>query len=688
MKKIVALLAALLVLGCTSGGQAILPVRTGEIACPPRCNPLGAGFRWSTYGPDYDPGPEYWGRVGLDMARRFEDAVPETLWIVSRLRGQGTLLNFPVTAKDPLISGSQADANEAILDHFDRLGYRVWLQIEPAYASVDELIDLVLKQYSHHPSVVGFGIDVEWYRSSDPDEGQAVTDEEARQWLQRIRTFNPSYRLFLKHFSQDKMPPTEREGILFVDDSQILPDMQSMIDEFASWGRRFAPAPVAFQYGYPSDKHWWSKLQDPPREIGQAILDAAPNTEGLYWVDFTVLEQFPPATVAPSKAPTIAQSGKFEGLAPTPPMGWNSWNRFQCDVNETLIRETADAMVSSGMRDAGYEYVVIDDCWHGERDSRGFIQADPKRFPSGMKALADYIHGKGLKFGIYSDAGSRTCGGRPGSRGHEYQDALTYASWGVDYLKYDWCNTEGLNPVGAYLTMSQALRAADRPVVLSICEWGDNQPWEWGKNIGHLWRTTGDITSCFDCIVDHGTWSSWGIMQILDMQHYLRSHAGPDHWNDPDMLEVGNGMTVSEDRAHFSMWSILAAPLIAGNDLRTMPAETRAILTNRDVIAVNQDALGIQGFKARAADGVEYWFKPLAGDDWAMVLLNRGTVSRDIVWDWAKETVQDELARRRLNAPLYGIRDLWTGRDRGDTSNPLTVTIPPHDVVMLRLTPR
>ena len=205
-------------------------------------------------------------------------------------------------------------------------------------------------------------------------------------------------------------------------------------------------------------------------------------------------------------APVFAQ--KFEGLAKTPQMGWNSWNNFACNVNEQLIRETADAIVSSGMKDAGYVYVNIDDCWHGERDAKGFIHENPEHFPSGMKALADYLHSKGLKLGLYSDAGWKTCGGKPGSRGHEHQDALTYASWGVDYLKYDWCETNGLKAEGAYLTMREALRAAGRPVLFSICEWGDNKPWDWAAPVGHSWRTTGDIWDCSDCVQDHGTWQS------------------------------------------------------------------------------------------------------------------------------------------------------------------------------------
>ncbi len=382
-----------------------------------------------------------------------------------------------------------------------------------------------------------------------------------------------------------------------------------------------------------------------------------------------------------------AYGQKFEQLAQTPPMGWNSWNKFGCNVNEALIRETADALVSSGMKDAGYLYVNIDDCWHGERDALGFIKPDPARFPSGMKALADYVHSKGLKLGIYSDAGWKTCGGKPGSRGREFQDALTYAEWGVDYLKYDWCNTEGLKAEGAYLTMRDALYAAGRPMVLSICEWGTDKPWDWGKKTGHLWRTTGDIFNCFDCVKDHGTWKSWGVMQILDMQKGLREHAGPGHWNDPDMLEVGNGMTAGEDRAHFSMWAMLAAPLIAGNDLRSMSVETKGILTNKEVIAVNQDPLGVQGFQYSAKDKVEVWFKPLSGSDWAMVVLNRSESPHELSFDWKREQVGDTFAKRaaRFDLVEYAVRDLWLGRDLGSTKRTLTANVPAHDVLMLRL---
>ncbi len=384
----------------------------------------------------------------------------------------------------------------------------------------------------------------------------------------------------------------------------------------------------------------------------------------------------------------ITNAQKFENLAQTPPMGWNSWNKFACNVSAQMLKDIADAMVSSGMKDAGYEYIVVDDCWHGDRDSMGFIQENKEHFPSGMKATIDYIHSKGLKFGIYSCAGAETCAGKPGSRGHEYQDALTYAKWGVDYLKYDWCNTENINAIGAYTTMRDALYAAKRPVVFSLCEWGDNKPWEWGAEVGHLWRTTGDIYDCFDCEEDHGTWSSWGVMKILDMQDGLREFAGPGHWNDPDMMEVGNGgMTVNEDRAHFSMWCMLASPLIAGNDLVSMSQETLDILTNKDAIAVNQDSLGIQGFKFASTDSLETWFKPLDKGDWAVCFLNRSSKGKTIDFDW-KTKVYDEFTKRDLNAAetSYEIFNIWTKKKMGKTKKVLKAEVPSHDVLMLRLT--
>ncbi|NSW94613.1 MAG: glycoside hydrolase family 27 protein, partial [Bacteroidales bacterium] len=281
---------------------------------------------------------------------------------------------------------------------------------------------------------------------------------------------------------------------------------------------------------------------------------------------------------------TLLMAQKYAGLAKTPPMGWNSWNKYHCDVSEELIMKMADAMVSSGMKDAGYEYIVIDDCWQVSRDENGEIVVDPERFPHGMKFLADYIHSKGLKFGIYSSAGTVTCQRRPGGRGYEFQDARTYARWGVDFLKYDWCGSSTQNARASYTLMRDALYKAGRPIVFSICEWGSNNPWEWGAEVGHMWRTTGDISD---------SWNS--MIGIFDKQKDLARYAGPGGWNDPDMLEVGNGgMTNEEYKTHFSLWCMLAAPLIAGNDLANMTPETKAILMNREMIAVNQDTLGMQ----------------------------------------------------------------------------------------------
>jgi alpha-galactosidase len=368
--------------------------------------------------------------------------------------------------------------------------------------------------------------------------------------------------------------------------------------------------------------------------------------------------------------------GKPNGLALTPPMGWNSWNRFGCNVDERVIHGAADAMVASGMKDAGYHYVVIDDCWQVARDAAGDIQADPKHFPSGMKALADYVHSKGLKFGLYSDAGSKTCGGHPGSLGHEEQDARQYAAWGVDYLKYDWCNTEGQDAVQSYLKMSEALQATGRPIVFSICEWGTAKPWLWAKNIGNIWRTTGDI---YDHWEGRGLYS-FGVMNILDRQIGLEGAAGPGHWNDPDMLEVGNGgMTDSEYRAHFSLWAILAAPLIAGNDLSTMSPETKSILTNREVIAVDQDALGVQGTRVEKDGDGEVWARPVAGGGYAVVLLNRSTKPRTVGVDWSRlGLLPDQQAR---------VRDLWQGADLAPVRGRFEATVPGHTVVMVTIRP-
>jgi alpha-galactosidase len=382
----------------------------------------------------------------------------------------------------------------------------------------------------------------------------------------------------------------------------------------------------------------------------------------------------PAAALAQSASQSPAAS--IDALAPTPPMGWNSWNHFACNVSEQLIRSAADQLVASGMRDAGYKYIVIDDCWHGARDAAGNIQPDPQRFPSGIKALADYVHSKGLKFGIYSDAGTKTCAGRPGSRGHEFQDAAQYAAWGVDYLKYDWCNTSTQNAQASYAIMHDALLASGRPIVFSLCEWGTAKPWLWAAGIGNLWRTTGDIGDLWEGKQEYRL----GVMNILDLQAPLASFAGPGHWNDPDMLEVGNGgMTDAEYRAHFSLWAMLAAPLMAGNDLGHMTPATREILTNREVIAVDQDPLGHEGTRVAKDGALEVWARPLAGGSRAVILLNRDTQPHPITVRWTDLNYPDSLEAN--------VRDLWQHKDLGRVHGAYTATVPPHAVVMLSLKP-
>jgi alpha-galactosidase len=371
--------------------------------------------------------------------------------------------------------------------------------------------------------------------------------------------------------------------------------------------------------------------------------------------------------------PTHAAGQK---LAATPPMGWNSWNRFGCDVSEDLIKSIADALVTTGMKDAGYEYIVIDDCWQVSRDGNGNIVADPKRFPSGIKALADYVHSKGLKFGIYSDAGTQTCGGRPGSRGHEYQDALQYAEWGVDYLKYDWCNTGTEDAQAAYTTMSDALKSTGRPIVFSLCEWGNHKPWLWAKDVGNLWRTTGDVTDCWDCKKEY----SMGWTRILDLQVGLESYAGPGHWNDPDMLEVGNGgMSATEYKSHFSFWCLLAAPLIAGNDVRNMSTEIKDILTNREVRAVDQDPMGAEGRRIWKSGESEVWSKQMKDGSRAVILFNRGTTETEIAVSW-----EDLGYPAHLSAV---VRDLWQKKDLGKFIGTFSAKVEGHGVVMVSVTP-
>lgn len=384
------------------------------------------------------------------------------------------------------------------------------------------------------------------------------------------------------------------------------------------------------------------------------------------------------------------RAGKFDGLAMTPPMGWNSWNTFETNIDEKLVKKTADIMVASGMAAAGYNYIVLDDGWMTkERDKDGNLVPDPIKFPSGMKALVDYVHGKGLKFGLYNCAGTHTCAGYPGTRGYEYQDARFYANLNIDFLKYDWCNTDGINAKEAYTTMSNALKTAGKPIVFSLCEWGDNKPWNWGKPVGNLWRISGDIYPCFDCEYKHvdGNWSSWGFMKIIEMRKDIRKYSGPDHWNDFDMLEVGNGMTNTEDKSHFAMWCIMSSPLIAGNDLRKISKETLAILTNKELIAVNQDKLGIQGFKYSEDDGLEVWVKPLSDGNWAVTFLNRSEVKKKINFDWKKHRIRDVDFNLETNFDntVYKIKDLWKNVTIGTTKKVFSSDINAHDVITLKL---
>ena len=369
-------------------------------------------------------------------------------------------------------------------------------------------------------------------------------------------------------------------------------------------------------------------------------------------------------------------SAQQNGLAARPPMGWNSWNHFRGKVDDATIRAQAEAMVSSGMRDAGYTYINIDDTWEGERDGKGNIQSNSK-FPD-MKALADFVHSKGLKLGIYSSPGPKTCAGYEGSYGHELQDARTYAAWGIDYLKYDLCglrtqmkaapNPEAAHKimVDAYIKMRDALRSTGRPIVYSLCQYGDDAVWRWGTDVGgNLWRTTGDISDHYSRMAEIG----FG-------QAGLARFAGPGHWNDPDMLEVGNGgMKPDEYRTHMSLWAILAAPLLAGNDLTTMTPETVALLTNRDVIAVDQDSVGKEGDRVSTEGPIEIWARPLADGSKAVGIFNRHPSALTATVDFHKLGFTGAVKAK----------DLWLSKNLGKISSPYTATIPGHGVLFLRV---
>ncbi len=367
--------------------------------------------------------------------------------------------------------------------------------------------------------------------------------------------------------------------------------------------------------------------------------------------------------------------GQFPELAPTPPMGWNSWNAFGLEINSKIVMNVADSMLTKGMADAGYEYIVIDDGWQIDRDADGRIIADSTRFPEGIKFLSDYVHARGLKFGIYTCCGTKTCGGRPGSYGYETIDANTYAGWEVDFIKEDWCFTDGLDTRTQYNIMSDAIRASGRPMILSICEWGISSPWEWAEGIGAMWRTTTDIQDCFDCIRD---WGGMGWVHILDKNANLAPFAGPGHWNDPDMLEVGNqGLNLTECQSHFSMWCMLAAPLMAGNNISTMDDSIRDILTAPEIIAVDQDPLGIQGVRIRNDEGLQVWQKPLNDGTSAVALLN---LTDEPV---AMQVSLEEIGFKK--GVSSSVRDLWKRKDLPDIQDFYQTEVAPHGVVLLKI---
>jgi alpha-galactosidase len=370
-------------------------------------------------------------------------------------------------------------------------------------------------------------------------------------------------------------------------------------------------------------------------------------------------------------------------VALTPPMGWNSWNHFQCRVSEDVVRAQARAMVTNGMKAAGYRYVNVDDCWQATRDPQGNIRPNAK-FPD-MKGLADYVHSLGLKFGVYSSPGPKTCAGYTGSYQHELQDAKTYASWGVDYLKYDWCSASTVyqpsQMQAVYRKMGDALHSTGRPIVFSLCQYGLEAVWRWGASVGgNLWRTTGDINPSYTRMAYIG----FG-------QNGLEPFAGPGHWNDPDMLEIGNtmsftgrngrrhmmGLDLDEDRTQMSLWSILAAPLLAGNDLTHMDPQVLSILTNKDVIAVDQDPKGVQGHRVTQQGPLEVWAKPLADGSVAVGLFNRGAGPEKMAVNFREIGVSDPAA----------VRDLWTHQQVESSARSYSAVVPEHGVVMIRVSP-
>lgn len=398
------------------------------------------------------------------------------------------------------------------------------------------------------------------------------------------------------------------------------------------------------------------------------------------------------AIVLLTLSPVRAQ--QTEPLAATPPMGWISWNLFEGNISESIVMELADAMVENGLKEVGYEYIILDDLWHGGRDENGKIYPDPQKFPNGMKVVADYVHSKGLKFGIYTDIAEYTCAGMAGSLGYEESDANTYAEWGVDYIKCDYCHApeDIWTAVERYEKFIKAVRATRRPMVFAICEWGGRSPWLWGAEVdGQLWRTTWDLRDTWE----HGQYNNGhnGIMEALDRQVGLEKYAGPGRWNDPDMLVIGlngtgasssangaNGCTVTEYEAQFGLWSLLSAPLLMTCDIRDMDADTKRILTNHELIAVNQDPLGKQATRIYKKDCEEIWAKPLQDGSWAVGLLNRN--------DDQARTISLNLSELGMTN-VEQVKDLWSHENIKDTqSNTISLLVKPHECRVIKISSR
>ena len=376
--------------------------------------------------------------------------------------------------------------------------------------------------------------------------------------------------------------------------------------------------------------------------------------------------------VAAASAPLLAlgtaapAQALANGLALTPQMGFNDWNAYGCNVSESLIKSTALAMHNDGMQAAGYQYVNIDDCWMTKsRNSAGQLVPDPTKFPDGISGTASYVHSLGLKLGIYESAGTQTCAGYPGSLNYETTDANSFAAWGVDYLKYDNCNNQGISGQTRYTAMRNALQATGRPILFSLCSWGQESVWTWGANVGNSWRTTGDINASYS-----------SMLSIFHSNVGLASYAGPGHWNDPDMLEIGNGMTTTEQQSEFSLWSEMAAPLIAGTNIASASSSTLSILTNSRVIAVDQDSLGKQGTEVSSSGGLDVLAKPLANGDVAVALFNENSSTATISTSAS--------AIGKTGASSYTLTDLWSGAT-STTSGAISASVPAHGTVMYRV---